>query len=216
MGGIRDKWRTLGGFENGMMGYAVGPVTETATGGYYQQYQGGAIIGTPATGYWESMGDLRGRWAQLDYENSALGYPVGSIYRTSKNGYYQQYQNGYLVGSSATGWWESMTGPIRDRWEALKFQDGLLGFPIGAQICGIRDNGCYQRYQGGYIVGSSATGYWESYGLIRNKWGSMGYEESVLGYPTGAINCTSNNCTQTYEHGTIYSNGSTAWDELAG
>ena len=76
LGAIRGKWAETG-FENGRLGY---PVTDEVgglrDGGVFQNYQGGTIMYSPATGAHISVGAIRGRWAESGYENGRLGYPV--------------------------------------------------------------------------------------------------------------------------------------------
>ena len=267
LGSIRIKWGALS-FESGVMGYPMGGIGQTSNGGYYQQYEHGYIVGSNATGWWESMsGPVRNQWGAVGFQAGRLGFPTadpdcatqpssgckqdfqgGTIYWTSgtgawqvwggisgrytqlsatssslgypvtaescgyikNNGCFQLFQNGYIVGSGASGWWESMGG-IRTRWGQLGFENGEMGYPAGPMVCTLTNSGCFQAYQNGYIVGTDATGYWESFGAIRGKWASLGYQNGALGYPTGAITCSSGACSQTYEHGTIYSNPTTSW-----
>ena len=85
------------------------------------------------TGYWESKGSIRVYWGQLGYQDSKLGLPTGPEVSGPNNSWWQEYENGYIIGSGATNFWESM-GDIRERWSELGFQDGKLGFPIGPEL----------------------------------------------------------------------------------
>jgi len=198
----------------GSLGYPVAAEVcgTIKSGGCFQLFQNGYIVGTPVTGWWESVGEIRAKWGTLSYENGIMGYPVGPVSQTTNGGYYQQYQNGYIVGSSASGYWES-TGDIRGRWAQLGYETGTIGYPTSA-IYRLSTGGYYQQYQNGYIVGSSASGWFESMGPIRTKWADLGYETGVLGYPTSAIVCASGTCTQQYQRGTIQNTGSSTTHTL--
>ncbi|MGN7148331.1 Ig-like domain-containing protein, partial [Arthrobacter sp. SAFR-179] len=75
-GAIRGLWAATG-FEGGRLGY---PTTDEVgglrDGGVYQNYQGGAIIWSPATGPHISVGAIRGLWAATGFEGGRLGYPT--------------------------------------------------------------------------------------------------------------------------------------------
>ena len=107
-GDVRTRWSQLG-FENGRMGYPVGPVVcGLKNSGCYQSYQNGAIVGNSTTGYWESVGAIRTRWSQLGFENGRMGYPVGGeTYNTSTKRTSQQYENGTIFWTSQSGAWAS-------------------------------------------------------------------------------------------------------------
>ena len=201
-GGIRDRWAQLG-YQSGILGYPVS--SENWDGkGWWQSYQNGAIIGTPSTGYWESMGGIRDRWAHLGYQTGTLGYPKGNIvFAGNGNQAWQQYENGYIVWGQSTGAWESKGG-IRDRWAQLGYQAGKLGFPTGAETWD--GKGWSQSYERGSIVGSDATGYWESSGTLRFRWQTLGAQTGAMGYPTGPIVTSFDNKTswQQYENGYLY------------
>ena len=130
MGGIRYRWGQLG-YENGSMGYPAGPEVQMADGGFYQKYQNGYIIWNSDTKAWESMEPIRERWSQLGYEDGELGYPRGPVSDSVKNGKWQRYQDGYILGTPTVGYWESK-GPIRERWSQLGYETGELGYPASS------------------------------------------------------------------------------------
>ena len=59
---------------------------------------------------------------------------------------------------------------------------------------------------------------WESYGEIRERWATLGYENGVLGYPRDEVYCykNSNNnnnyCVQRYDNGYLISTPSGVWE----
>ncbi|GGH93396.1 S8 family serine peptidase [Arthrobacter liuii] len=205
-GAIRDLWAQTG-YENGSLGY---PVTDEVAGirdgGVYQNYQGGAIIWSPATGAHISVGAIRGLWAQTGFENGALGYPVtNEVSGLRDGGVYQNYQGGAIIWSPATGAHISV-GAIRGEWAATGFEGGRLGYPVTDEVAGLRDGGVYQNYQGGAIIWSPATGAHLSVGAIRSFWASTGFESGRLGYPTSDEYPTGNDgsVAQNYQGGVIH------------
>ena len=62
----------------------------------YQNYQGGAIIYSPATGAHLSVGGIRTIWASTGYESGRLGYPTSEEYATANGGVAQNYQGGVI------------------------------------------------------------------------------------------------------------------------
>ncbi len=75
-GDIRGKWAELG-WERGFLGYPLTDETGAPDGiGRYNHFQGGSIYWSPDTGAHEVHGDIRGRWAELGWERSFLGYPL--------------------------------------------------------------------------------------------------------------------------------------------
>ncbi|TQJ40912.1 LGFP repeat-containing protein [Arthrobacter sp. SLBN-112] len=205
-GPIRGLWAATG-YENGRLGY---PVTDVVgglrDGGSFQNYQGGAIIWSPATGAHVSTGPIRGSWAATGYENGRLGYPVtDEIGGLRDGGSFQNYQGGAIIWSPATGAHVS-TGPIRGSWAATGYENGRLGYPVTDEIGGLKDGGSFQNYQGGAIMWSPATGAHISVGAIRTIWASTGFESGRLGYPTSDEYKTGNDgsVAQNYQGGIIH------------
>ena len=77
-----------------------------------------------------------------------------------------------------------MWGTIRDRWAALGWENGPLGYPTTGEIFGLRAGGCGQVFQGGTIYWNPATGAHPVWGAIRDRWAALGWENGPLGYPT--------------------------------
>lgn len=155
-GAIRDTWRSSG-FENGVLGYPTSSeVCGLRNGGCYQNYQGGAIVWSPASGARMSLGGIRARWAASGYENGVLGYPTtNEVCGLRGGGCYQNYQGGSIIWSSRTGAWISMGG-IRGAWARTGYENGALGYPTSNESCSAGT--CIQRYQRGSISWTSAGG----------------------------------------------------------
>lgn len=213
MGAIRDKWGQTG-FENGGLGYPVtDEVAGLRNGGVYQNYQGGAILWSPATGAHVSVGAIRDTWAGTGFESGALGYPVTDEIGGLRNGgVFQNYQGGAIIWSQATGARVSM-GAIRNMWAATGYEGGGLGYPVTNEVSGLRNGGVYQCYEGGCILWSPSTGAAISMGGIRSIWASTGFESGRLGYPTSNEYSTGPGgaVAQNYQGGTIHWGPTGSW-----
>lgn len=96
-------------------------------------------------------------------------------------------------------------GAILEKWSSLGFERSFLGYPVEDET-GTPDRvGRFNRFQGGMIYWTPETGAHEIHGAILEKWSSLGFERSFLGYPTsdesdlGANNARFNN----FQHGQI-------------
>ena len=209
IGAIRSLWASSG-FENGTLGY---PTTSEncglKDGGCYQMYEGGGIVWSPATGAQAShYGPVRDVWASTGFENGALGYPTtGDNCGLKDNGCYQIFQNGQIHWSAATRAQVTKNGPLQSEWAANGFEAGILGYPTTAQLCGLKDNGCYQSFQNGQIHWSAGSGaHLTRNGAIRSRWAASGYETGQLGYPTSSESCglANGGCAQSFQSGQIF------------
>jgi uncharacterized protein with LGFP repeats len=140
------------------MGYPTGDLTcGQPGGGCYQDYQGGAIIWSPATGAHPTTGPTRTAWGKTGFVDGPMGYPTGDLTcGLPQGGCYQDYQGGAIIWSPATGAHTSM-GPIRAAWGQTGFVDGPLRYPSTEVICQSEGN-CKQDYQGGIITWDAKLG----------------------------------------------------------
>ena len=193
----------------GQLGATYGAeVSGLKNGGSYQCFPAGCIVYSPASGARLTSGAIRGAWGEAGFENGTLGYPVSDEVRGLKNGgAYQKYQGGVIIWSPATGAQVSLGG-IRTTWAASGYEKGPLGYPITSEIDGLRNGGVYQCFEGGCILWSPASGSWISTGGIRTVWGSTGFENGALGYPTSNEYSTGPGgaVAQNYQGGVIYWN----------
>ncbi len=144
-GKIREVWQKQG-FEFGNLGFPLTDIQSSSSGIYYQEYQGGFIVGRDKTGYYISTGKIREVWQRLGFEFGNLGFPTSNIKENPNTGiYYQDYEHGCIVGNDKYGYYESR-GKIREVWQKQGFEFGSLGFPLSD----INDDGC-QVYQGGTV-----------------------------------------------------------------
>jgi hypothetical protein len=181
---VAAKYQQLGGAK-GFLGSPVGPEQVAPDGvGRYEYFQNGAIYWTPQTGAHEVHGAILQNWASLKWERSFLGYPVTDETTAPDGvGRYSVFQGGSIYWSPKTGAHE-VHGAIRDLWARLGWEKGFLGYPLTNEMTAPDGVGRYEHFQGGSIYWSPKTGAHVVYGAIRDKWASLGWERSALGYPT--------------------------------
>ncbi|UUL75396.1 CAP domain-containing protein [Pseudarthrobacter sp. Fe7] len=197
VGSIRNLWAGYG-FENGILGYpATDEVAGLKGGGAYQNYQGGAILWSPASGAHISTGSIRDTWAATGFENGMLGYPTSEIYPV-EGGTAQTYQGGVITHSASAGN-QIVSGEMLARYQE---NSGYLGVAVSAKTA-IRDGGFYQNFQRGALLYSPATGTQLSIGGVRSIWAATGFENGVLGYPSSGEIPANGGVYQTYQGGFI-------------
>lgn len=99
-------------------------------------------------------------------------------------GLYQEFRTGRIfwhpdVESGA----HEVHGAILDRYKLLGHADSFLGFPVSDEL-DAAFGGRKSLFQFGSIYWHPSTGAHEIHGDIDGKWTRLGYEGSVLGYPT--------------------------------
>lgn len=122
------------------------------------------------------------RWYNDDAFRAAMG--AQQTNDTYDNGVrYRDYQNARVYWSQATGAHFVSTGPVLDKY--LSAGGHKLRLPIN-DTTGTPDGvGRYNHFVDGLsIYWTQATGAHLIYGAIREKWASMDWERSALGYPT--------------------------------
>ncbi|MDR1196681.1 MAG: hypothetical protein LBL08_00140 [Candidatus Nomurabacteria bacterium] len=148
---------------------------------------------------------------------SALGLPTSNQACGLKDGgCFQMFEKVGMYWSSKTGAWTNK-GAIRARFSALKWENGFLGYPASDEACGLKDGGCYQRFQDGKIYWTSKTGAWDVHGGIRGRWDKLKWENGILGYPTSGEIKSASGVYQKFQKGVmIWSSKTGAWEQPAG
>jgi hypothetical protein len=204
-GPLRDGWFRTGS-ESGALGYpASAAVCGLRDGGCFQRFGRGALYWSPATGARAVTGPAGDAWARQGWEGGALGYPVtDTTCGLARGGCYQHFQGGTVMSSPASGSW-AVSGGLRDGWFRSGSESGALGYPVSAQVCGLRDGGCLQRFEGGPLYWSRSTGGHAVTGPAGETWARQGWEGGPLGYPvTGAVcGLRDGGCYQHFQGGTV-------------
>ncbi|OXM65626.1 PQQ-dependent sugar dehydrogenase [Amycolatopsis vastitatis] len=146
----------------------------------------GSIYYTAATGAHAIYGEIRKKWAALDYERG-LGYPTTDEAGTPDGiGRFNHFVKGTNVGSiyyTATTGAHAIYGEIRKKWAALDYERGL-GYPTTDETGTPDGVGRYNHFSLGHsIYFTAATGAHAVKGEIRKRWAALGWERSYLHYP---------------------------------
>jgi LGFP repeat len=96
-------------------------------------------------------------------------------------GRYRHYQNGSLYWSPGRGA-HLVLGAIRQKWQETGWETGF-GYPLTDELPTPDGIGRFNHFQGASIYCTRETGAHEVHGAIREKWASLGWERSYLGYP---------------------------------
>jgi uncharacterized protein with LGFP repeats len=198
-GAVLAKW-DAGGGPAGPLGYPVADQRNSWDGGASADFQGGSILYTPAAGAHELRGAIRDLWNRWRLGQNDLGQPLTDEIAVS-GGVAQVFQNGSVYFTPATGA-HTVRGAIRDRWAALGFEQGPLGFPLTDQVYAA--GGAASVFQGGSIYFSPATGAHAVQGAIRDRWAALGYERGALGYPVTDEVAVSGGAASVFQGGSIY------------
>ena len=112
-----------------------------------------------------------------------LGNPIDRE-RTCHDGRgkYRHYEGGSIFWHPDFGAHE-VHGAILEKWKALKWERGFLGYPLTDELPTPDKIGRYNHFQHGSIYWFPTTGAHEVHGAIRSEWSGRGWERSFLRYP---------------------------------
>ncbi|WP_461056221.1 LGFP repeat-containing protein [Spirosoma arcticum] len=150
------------------------------------------------------IGDIRVKWLVLGGASSFLGEPLTVELGTPDGvGRYNHFQGGSIYWTPTLGAHE-VHGYIRAKWELLGWERSFLGYPVTDETVTPDGVGRYNHFQGGSIYWTPTLGAHEVHGAIRDKWASMGWERSSLGYPiSDEIDAIGGLRISKFEHGYI-------------
>nr|WP_324252454.1 hypothetical protein [Enemella dayhoffiae] len=192
---------------NGPVGVPTGPETcGLRDGGCMRHFTGGSIYSSNSTNAQLVKGAVRDKWARMGWETGKLGYPTSDeICGLRDGGCVQFFRGGSMYWSPGTDA-HPVWGAIGQAYGKVKSETSTLGYPTGDELCGLRDGGCTQRFSGGLISWSPATGAHPIWGAIYQRYAALGWETSQLGYPTGSEFCglRDGGCGQFFQGGAIY------------
>ena len=151
------------------------------------------------------IGAIRAKWLAFGGTASFLGEPQINELKTPDGiGRYNHFKGGSIYWTPKTGAHE-VHGAIRDKWASLGYERSFLGYPLTDETKTPSGIGRFNHFQGGSIYWSPKTGAHEVHGAIRDKWASLGYERSSLGYPTSdEQDFSEGGRVSTFEHKAIY------------
>jgi uncharacterized protein with LGFP repeats len=113
------------------------------------------------------------------------GFPVTSETPTpNKLGAFNHFEGGRSIYWSPSTGAHEVHGAIRREWASLGWENSYLGFPVTDETMTPDKPGAFNHFEGGSIYRSPSTGAHAVHGAIRDKWASLGWENSYLGFPT--------------------------------
>ncbi|MEU6663144.1 DUF2599 domain-containing protein [Streptomyces sp. NPDC046821] len=97
-------------------------------------------------------------------------------------------------------------GEILKKYQQMGGETSPLGCPTSDELSTPDGRGKYNTFTGGSIYWTASTGAHPVWGVIRDKWGSLGWEAGALGYPVSdeLTNQDGQGRRQQFEGGTMY------------
>ncbi|MGX7826648.1 PQQ-dependent sugar dehydrogenase [Actinokineospora sp. 24-640] len=182
----------------------------------WREFTGGRVYWSPATGVREVHGLILRAYLAA---GGHLGYglPVTDEQATGA-GRYNDFTGGRSIVWSRETDARLIHGQIRTRWRAVGAESSVLRYPITSETATADRVGRYNHFQGGSIYWTPGTGAQEVYGSIRARWRDMGWESSVLRYPTTGERGTADGIGRYnhFEGGSIYWTPATGAHEVYG
>ncbi len=178
------------------VGGAIGPVANAnpwlggcvtgeygVAGGVAQDFRNGRIFFSGGTGAQVVTGMIGGEYQAMGGPAGPLGLPDTSEHGTPDGrGRYNHFQAGSIYWTPQTGA-HAVRGTIRDEWAKQGWEKGPLGYPVGDEINTPTKDGAVQGFEIGAMYWSPTTGAQAVQGLIMQKYGQLGFENSWLGFP---------------------------------
>ncbi|WP_179256176.1 L,D-transpeptidase family protein [Enemella evansiae] len=170
------------GWEGGVLGRPTSDEFAGQNGARVSTFERGLIIWTPETGAHAVYGSIMTKYGAKGWEGGELGAPTSEEFDAGRDGRVQNFQNGYIIWSAATGAY-AVQGRIAADYATLNWERGPLGLPISDEFDGARPGTRISRFQGGIIVYTAETDAHAVYGSIYETYGAYAWESGVLGVP---------------------------------
>ncbi|GAB3622023.1 hypothetical protein GCM10027418_01050 [Mariniluteicoccus endophyticus] len=204
VGAIHTHWQELAA-EKGTLGQPeAGERCGLKDAGCYQDFTGGHVYWSPATGAHFVRGAIFSRWGAQGWEWGPVGYPTtGEFCGLPGGGCGQHFEHGSIYWHHEA---RVVEGALRDRWASLGWERGFLAYPRGEKFCGLKDLGCGQHFEGGSLYTSPSTGTRFVRGAIHDAWARADWERGPLGLPTSDEFCglRDGGCAQRFQGGLAY------------
>ncbi|MDK9665171.1 glucosaminidase domain-containing protein [Propionibacterium freudenreichii] len=215
-GNIGAIYASLGTDGPASLGLPSGQVTTLADGSQHQQFQRGLIYWSQASGARIVHNGIGDTFAAMASAPSAMGMPTGDEVDLGNGAWMQQFQNGRIYWSGATGG-HAIKGGIGDTFAAMGDSAyGVLGLPTSDEI--VLANGWFQHFQGGGMFWSGPTGGVLVKGAIGEAFAAMGDSAlSALGTPTSNEMDLGNGAwMQQFQNGRIFWSGAAGGHAIKG
>lgn len=136
--------------------------------------------------YLPQWGPMEQLYTTMGGHKSYLKASTGPIRNTiDGTAKYVNYQGGRIWWTSRTGA-SAMTSFLLKRYAEVG-GPAVLGYPKGARITGLPDEGWLQRFDKGAMTDSASTSTQAVYGYRWDMWVANGRESGVLGYPVAGV-----------------------------
>jgi uncharacterized protein with LGFP repeats len=214
---IAAYYASLGG-PSSYLGLPVG-VEYVTDSGWAQNYTGGRIYWSAATGAHAVTGTILATYGKLGGPAGVAGFPTTDTTnitaavsgKTVVTGQYEAFAGGNVYSSSSGAWF--LTGPSLTKYLAIKGPAGVAGYPNGSTtnittvVAGKTViTGQYTRFAAGgnyiYHYGTATSAYLIG-GAIRAKWVTLKSQAGVIGYPTSDAYTLIGLVRQNFQHGTL-------------
>jgi len=155
------------------------------------------------------MSAIDDKYGALGGPGGFLGPPVDAgagsaeMDTPDRRGRCRDFAGGSIYWTPATGAHE-VHGDIRVKWARLGGERGFLGFPTTDELGTPNGRGRFNHFEHGSIYWTPAIGAHEVHGAIRDKWQSLGWERSRLGFPTSDEKPTADGRVSEFEGGAIF------------
>ncbi|HKS46886.1 MAG TPA: choice-of-anchor D domain-containing protein [Amycolatopsis sp.] len=210
---ITDYYNQLGGARGSYLSDPVSGQYDTPGGGKAQDFRGGTIYWSAATGAHTVIGTVLEHYKALGGPGGPLGYPITDELPTpdgvGRYNHFSRADGASIYWTPRTGAW-SIMGQIRAKWSSMGWEAGPLGYPTTDEYTTPDGVGRYNHFdKGSSIYWTPQTGAQEIYGMIRDRWAALGWERSYLGYPTSGEFSYDGGRRNNFQHGYIqwYPNG---------
>jgi len=198
--GIIRYWKAAGGLSSGL-----GAVTSTeyaVPGGVAQDFAGGRVFWSVATGARSMIGAILARFVELNGTASALGFPTADERPARGGGAYSQFQRGKILWHPNAGA-HPVWGAMNDLYGRLGAEYSPLAFPVtaeqGTSIPGV----VRQRFEFGAIYWDSFHGPRAVYGAIYRRYVLEGAEDGALGDPVSGEYAVPGGRRSDFVHGSL-------------
>lgn len=181
-GSIAGRYRAIGSETSRLRLPLTAERPGSAPGSRVQQFQGGRMYWSAASGAYEVQGSILLSYSLLGGESSFLGLPITPELDGPVPGSRVSYfQHGAI-------YWSPRTGPIATRGEigGRYHRDRLgrlIGLPTAYEVAAAVPGASKQQFQNGRMYSSAATGTYEVRGSIEALHGALGAEAGILGLP---------------------------------
>ena len=146
-------------------------------------WSGGSAAPPPPPALSPDNAAILAHWNALGGAGGPLGPPT-TPYTRIPGGAYINFAFGGITSDGNGGNVRETHGEIRGKWGQTGYERGVLGFPVTDELPTLGGKGRFNNFQRGSISWSPATGAHEVHGDIRAKYGVLGSEPGVLGFPT--------------------------------